>query len=60
LVYEPDDDDPNVQIVPVHDAVLVHDREGFDCLCGPRVDFTEATPIVIHHSLEGREQYEAR
>lgn len=59
ITYEPSDEDPAVQIVPERD-LCDHDLIGFDCLCGPSVDFSEGLPIVTHHSLDGREASEAR
>jgi hypothetical protein len=52
-----------VHVYPVAD-LIDHDRGGGDCPCGPRV---EPVPdgdgtigwVVVHHSLDGREQAEA-
>jgi len=51
-----------VHVVPVND-LIDHDSDGGDCPCGPT---TEPVPsddgpmgwLVVHHSLDGREQRE--
>lgn len=49
----------SVHVVPEQGSdQIMHDLD-MDCICGPRVDFTESRPLVIHHSLDGREQEEA-
>ncbi|MEU8334819.1 hypothetical protein [Micromonospora tulbaghiae] len=52
-----------VHVLPVND-LIAHEAEGDDCPCGPR---TEPVPadngaigwLVVHNSLDGREQREA-
>jgi hypothetical protein len=48
-------------VIPIND-LIEHDRTGgvlCDCVCGPDVEFVEGGGIVvIHHSLDGREQDE--
>lgn len=44
-------------------ALVEHDVDGGDCICGPTIEavFREDGSngwIVIHHSLDGREQQE--
>lgn len=47
----------NVQhVVPVGD-VVDHDRSTDDCVCGPDIEFVDGGYIVVHHSLDGREQF---
>lgn len=43
---------------PIDD--LVEHSFDADCVCGPRIDEDEETGniVVVHHSLDGREQYE--
>lgn len=44
---------------PVDD--LVEHTFDADCICGPRVETDEDTGnyVVVHHSLDGREEHEA-
>ena len=44
-------------VFPLND-VVEHDTSGGDCICDPRIE--EGGLIVIHHSLDGREQREHR
>lgn len=46
-----------VHVAPDNDAVE-HDLQSLYCVCGPEVDFTAQKPVVIHVSLDGREQHE--
>lgn len=43
-------------VVPVDDLVD-HDLND-DCVCGPTITFEEGAPVVVHHSLDGREATE--
>ena len=43
-----------VHVYPLND-LIDHDTESTMCICGPRVDFTLAEVLVVHHSLDGRE-----
>jgi hypothetical protein len=52
-----------VHVVPVAD-VIAHDDEGVDCICGPDVEYLIGREgrhgkLITHHSLDGREMYEA-
>jgi hypothetical protein len=52
-------------VVPNHDLVE-HDTTGGDCMCGPDVHFMDPdepseplfAPMIVHHSLDGREELE--
>lgn len=53
-----------VHVHPVNDLVE-HDIEGDECLCGATWEFIDpdtgeahGEPLVIHHSLDGREHQE--
>lgn len=52
----------NIHVYP--DADLIdHDTNGDDCVCGPRADPVERDDgsigwVLVHHSLDGREQHE--
>jgi len=51
-----------VHVTPVDD-LLEHDTDDGDCICGPDIEtvFREDGSngwLVIHHSLDGREQHE--
>jgi hypothetical protein len=51
-----------IHVLPVNDLVE-HDSDGGDCVCGPDYEYIDpatsesysAGPIVVHHSLDGRE-----
>jgi hypothetical protein len=49
-----------LHIIPISDEVG-HD-ESEDCICGPDQEFVEGPEgtgwLVIHHSLDGREQHD--
>lgn len=53
-----------VQVAPEHDTT-VH-TDGLDCICGPHVEWVDPDthmtypngPLVVHASLDGREQTE--
>lgn len=50
-------------VFPVND-LIEHDRTGDDCVCGPEVEPVERDDgsigwLVVHHSLDGREEREA-
>lgn len=53
-----------LHVYPVGD-VVAHDSAGDSCVCGPTME-PVARPdgsvgwLVVHHSLDGREQREAR
>lgn len=46
-------------VYPVNDLVE-HELEGDDCVCGPTTEFVEGGKVVVHHSLDGREAWEAK
>jgi hypothetical protein len=51
-----------VHVAPAND-IVEHAVTGFDCICGPDVEYIDPEtgssypdgPLVIHHSLDGRE-----
>lgn len=45
-----------VHVVPLND-LREHDLNG-SCWCKPTLDNTEASPIWIHHAMDGREAFE--
>ena len=55
----------SIHVLPIDD-VVVHDEVGTDCICGPDVEWADPEtgetysdgPIVVHHSLDGRERFE--
>lgn len=54
--------DAAVHVYPINDQVD-HDLVGDDCVCGPtseRVEREDGSDgwVVVHHSLDGREQHE--
>lgn len=54
--------DRAIHVLPVGD-LIEHDTSSTDCACGPNLTIGEngeiwATPIVTHHSLDGRELQE--
>lgn len=56
-------DDRIVHVLPVADAI-VHEDEGRECVCGVDLEWIinmsgTTALIVTHHSLDGREVYEA-
>lgn len=53
-VYE----DDAVHVVPTQWTDAVAHVLDSECVCGPRVDFSGPRPLVIHHSLDGREARE--
>lgn len=58
-------DHPNaVHVEPVRDWIR-HDLDSLDCVCGPTVTWSDretgeafARPLVVHFSLDGRENNE--
>lgn len=46
-----------VHVTPANDTVE-HDTDGGECVCGPTPTPTEHGWIMLHHSLDGREQRE--
>ena len=54
-----------VHVVPVED-IVDHITDGSDCVCGPDFEYVDpetgvsypSGPLVIHHSLDGREAKE--
>lgn len=53
-----------VHTYPVAD-LIEHDTRSGDCLCGPTVEPVTADDgaigwLIVHHSLDGREQAETR
>ena len=51
-----------VHVYP-RDDLVEHELEGTDCVCGPAVERVEKDGggdgwLVIHHSLDGREEHE--
>lgn len=53
----------DVHVLPVDD-LMEHAADGRDCMCGPT---TQPVPrddgsygwLIVHHSLDGREQHES-
>lgn len=53
-----------VHVLPVRD--VIEHQESQDCICGPRVEWIDQDtglaypngPVVVHHSLDGREAKE--
>ena len=43
-------------MTPVND--LMSHEESEDCVCGPDVHFEAGGKVVVHHSLDGRENRE--
>jgi hypothetical protein len=55
--------DGDYHVYPVNDLVE-HDTAGGDCVCGPTTEPVERDDgsiayVIVHHSLDGREQHEA-
>ena len=46
----------DIHVLPVND--LMAHEEIRQCWCRPTVDADAATPIVVHHSADGREYFE--
>ncbi len=50
-----------VHVIPVAD-LITHEEQGTGCVCMPRVEYLitmqGAGKLVMHHALDGREQYE--
>ena len=51
-----------VHVLPVNDLVE-HEDEGDGCVCGPRVEPVPCDDgsmgwLIVHHSLDGREENE--
>ena len=44
-------------VIPVDD-LIAHEDEGDDCPCGPDTKYVEGGKVIVHHSLDGREQSE--
>ena len=62
---DPEELDPDVPIhvVPVDDLIEHLTGEGDECPCGPDTEPVERDDgsmgwIVVHHSLDGREEFE--
>jgi hypothetical protein len=54
--------DGDRHVYPVNDLVE-HDTNSGDCVCGPTNEPVERDDgsiayVIVHHSLDGREQYE--
>lgn len=52
----------DVHVYPVNDLIK-HNVDGGDCMCGPTTEAVSDNDgsygwVVIHHSLDGREQHE--
>jgi len=52
-----------IHVIPVEDAIA-HDDDGVLCICGPEVEYLIGQhgahgKVITHHSLDGREMYEA-
>ena len=45
-----------IHIIPVED--LREHAERIDCWCRPRVEVEENGILIVHHALDGREDYE--
>ncbi|MBC9954931.1 hypothetical protein ICM05_09805 [Leucobacter sp. cx-42] len=52
-----------LHVYPVEDAIE-HDTETDACICGPALEHVATGNgdgwVYVHHSLDGREQYERR
>ena len=46
-----------VHVVPVND-LKEHDEIGFSCWCDPKIIDEDSGFVVVHNSLDGRENYE--
>lgn len=51
-----------IHVLPIND-LIEHDDDGDQCPCGPTVEAVFRDDgsngwMVVHHSLDGREQYE--
>ena len=52
-----------VHVVPCGD-LIEHELDGDECVCGPDVEYFREdgtaflVPLITHHSLDGREQFE--
>lgn len=49
-------------VLPDRDYIL-HDIDSEDCVCGPKIEAVPRTDgsfgwLIVHHSLDGRENYE--
>lgn len=44
-------------VYPVGDLIW-HELEGDECPCGPDTKFVDGGSVVVHNSLDGREQNE--
>ena len=48
----------HIHVEPIND-LIAHDTEHFDeCVCGPYVAFVDGGAVIVHHSLDGREENE--
>jgi len=47
----------DVHVVPIGD-LLEHNTESAECFCDPRVEVVGAALVIIHNSLDGREEEE--
>lgn len=53
-----------VHVYPLRD-LIEHETCGDDCACGPRIEPVQRDDgsygwLIVHHSLDGREQHEPR
>ncbi len=46
----------DLHVMPAFDQIKHENSD--DCVCGPDVKFFAGGSIVVHHSLDGREQLE--
>lgn len=48
----------SIHVMPRADVVAHQPNDA--CVCGPQQEYHDGGWVVIHHSLDGREQSEAR
>lgn len=53
-LYQPNKRDNNFQVIPNNDSRL-HEKEGRQCWCEPRIAFENGKAIIIHNAKDGRE-----
>ena len=51
-------DPSTVHVLPIND-LIEHEDVGDSCVCGPDVEFVSGGQVIVHHSLDGREEHEA-
>ncbi len=48
-----------IHVYPVNDLVI-HETEGDQCPCYPKIEYVGNGKLVIHHSWDGRESFEMK